>query len=101
MKFTMKELSQAFGITINIRVNYIKLIEGIASGWSMISIGIAVAMADPKSNLYYVSKTKMNLLESNTYSSIAVERKELDSSDKNSDFLPYKERTFIMFERNP
>ena len=60
----------------------------------MITNGIAVAVADPKSNLYYVSKTKMNLLASNTHNSIAVERKELDSSDKDSDFLPYKERIF-------
>ena len=94
MKFTMEELSQDFGISIFTKENYIKLKEDIASGWSMITNGIAVAVADPKSNLYYVSKTKMNLLASNTHNSIAVERKELDSSDKDSDFLPYKERIF-------
>ena len=102
MKFNMEELSQAYGITITLKVNYIKLDEFIASGWSTTANGIAVAAADPKSNLYYVSKTKMNLLASNTHNSIAVERKELDSSDKNSNFLPYQEGFLkILCQKSP
>ena len=89
--FTMWGSAPVLGITVSVRINYITLDINLASLWTIVMQGIAVAVTEPKSNLFYVSQTDMNLLASNTYSSIAVERKELDSSDKDSYFLPYQE----------
>jgi hypothetical protein len=54
--------------------------------WSGVSAGVT----DKKSSLFSVAQTRTKLLEPGTYSLIAVEKKEIDSSDKYSDFQNYE-----------
>jgi hypothetical protein len=91
-KFKSIEASKAFGITIGIGYtdHSTQLNDSIASLWALSLTGIGVAVTNPKSNLNHIAQTKIKLLAPNTYNFIGVEKQEIDSSDKSSDFQPHK-----------
>ncbi len=88
LNFSMLEATQINGITIGVDLSDIvtQLNPGIAGPWAVIMNGVAAAVTDKKSNLYYVVQTNLKLLEPKTYTVFSVERKETDNSDKSSDF---------------
>jgi hypothetical protein len=90
----MWEPSQAFGITVSVKMASEKkqLNARIAGDWAIFMTGISAAVSDMKANLYYVTQTNLKLLEANTYNALPVEKKEIDSSDRSSHFQQYEER---------
>ncbi len=93
--YVMWEPLQALGLTVGTSMEKDpknrSLDMKVAGYWAVIKTGFSAAVADRKSNLYYVSQTNMKLLEPNTYNDMPVERKLTDSLDKSSDFQSYEE----------
>jgi hypothetical protein len=88
LNFTIIEPSKAFGITVGVEFADFssQLNENIASLWALSMTGIAVAVTNPKANLYNVGQNSLKLLAPNTCNIIGIERMEIDNSDKSSDF---------------
>jgi Amiloride-sensitive sodium channel len=90
----MSEPAIPFGITISVKVQdeSEKFDPNRTNLWALTMSGIGVGVADPKNNLNHVAQTNLHLLAPDTYNSIAIERQEMDSSDKNSEFDYYQEK---------
>jgi hypothetical protein len=97
MNFTMFEPSKAFGVTVGVEfADYsTKLDDNITSLCALYMTGIAVAVINPKANLYHIALNNIKQLGPNTYSIIGIERMEIDNSDKSSDFQSHQENTEI------
>jgi hypothetical protein len=93
----MFEPSKAFGVTVGVEfADYsTKLDDNITSLWALYMTGIAVAVINPKANLYHIALNNIKQLGPNTYSIIGIERMEIDNSDKSSDFQSHQENTEI------
>jgi len=98
-----RQASQTFGITVAATVpakNFSldgsssnassKLNATIAGSWAILMTGISAAVTDKKSTLYFLTQTRMKLMEPHTYSLLAVEKKITDSSNKDSYFQSSK-----------
>jgi Amiloride-sensitive sodium channel len=94
----MWESTIPFGIAVTVRVQdeSDKLNNNRTNVWALTMNGVGVGVANYKDNLFYVAQTNLHLLAPNTYNSIALERRETDSSDKDSAFTSYKGRIKIM-----
>jgi len=70
LNFPMPEPSLVHGITIGLDVTetVTQLNPSIAGPWAVLMNGVAAAVTDKKSNLYYVVQTDLKLLEPKTYS---------------------------------
>ena len=98
--FPMWEASQAYGITVSLIVssNSSQLNGKISGRWAVIQSGVAAAVTDKKSTMFYVAQTDLKLLEPNTFNVLSVEKKVTDSTDKNSFFQPYEVIKHFMYQ---